>query len=132
MDESIDAIEARSASLVADHQRLLRGLVKHRNDHRLSQDIIAERMGVSQPTVAAFERYDANPTLATIRRYALAVGARLSTEVLDDCAGHNAPSASESRGRSKIGFTWPGVNSSHDRALDNNAMIELVVSGRGR
>ena len=42
-------------------------------------------MGISQPSVAAFERYDSNPTLATIRRYALAVEARLQTKVVDDC-----------------------------------------------
>jgi transcriptional regulator with XRE-family HTH domain len=41
-------------------------------------------MGVSQPTVAGFERYDANPTLSTLRRYALAIGARLETRVIDD------------------------------------------------
>lgn len=43
-------------------------------------------MGVSQPTVAGFERYDANPRLSTVRRYTLAVGARLCTTVIDDCA----------------------------------------------
>jgi transcriptional regulator with XRE-family HTH domain len=40
-------------------------------------------MGVTQPSVAAFEREDSNPTLSTIRRYALAVGARISYQVLD-------------------------------------------------
>ncbi len=47
-----------------------------RKKHHLTQADVAERMGVSQPTVAEFERYDANPTLSAIRRYALAVGAR--------------------------------------------------------
>lgn len=36
-------------------------------------------------TVAGFERYDAHPTLSTICRYAVSVGARLRTSVIDDC-----------------------------------------------
>ena len=83
---SEDAVlEERAASLVLSHERLLEDLVKLRHHHNLKQAEVAERMGVSQPTVAAFERYDANPTLATIRRYAHAVGARLDDRVLDDC-----------------------------------------------
>jgi transcriptional regulator with XRE-family HTH domain len=88
MDETPEMIEARADSLVSDHEDLLRKLVAHRKHHHLSQEVVAERMGVSQPTVAKFERYDSNPTLSTIRRYALAVGARLHTEVHDDCTSH--------------------------------------------
>ncbi|WP_192807309.1 hypothetical protein [Leifsonia xyli] len=39
----------------------------------------------SQPTVAAFERYEANPTLSTIRHYALAIGAGIKHHVEDQC-----------------------------------------------
>ncbi|UIP57673.1 hypothetical protein DSM26151_05380 [Agromyces marinus] len=60
-----------------------------RKRHRLTQETIAERMGVSQPTVAAFERYDANPTLATVRRYALAVGASIDHVVKDECCDND-------------------------------------------
>ena len=78
-------LEARADSLVANHEALLKSLVQLRQKHGLTQADVAERMNVSQPTVAAFERYDANPTLSTIRRYAMAVGARIRDEVLDDC-----------------------------------------------
>jgi len=88
MEDTEETIAARSDSLVDDHEKLLRLLVEHRRTHHISQETVAERMGVSQPTVAAFERYDANPTLSTIRRYALAVGVRVRTEVTDDCAQH--------------------------------------------
>ncbi len=54
-----------------------------RKNRGLTQEQVAERMGVSQPAVAAFERYDANPTLATIRRYALAVHASIEHIVAD-------------------------------------------------
>lgn len=60
-------------------------LVRKRKDHKLSQAIVAERMGVSQSTVAEFERYDSNPTMRTIQRYANAVRARITMSVKDDC-----------------------------------------------
>jgi transcriptional regulator with XRE-family HTH domain len=47
---------------------------------------VGERMGVSQPRASQFERYDSNPTLDAVRRYAAAVGARLDTRVIDDHA----------------------------------------------
>jgi len=85
-DVDFASIERRADALVESHQKLLRDLVGMRGKHRLSQADVAYRMGVSQPTVAAFERYDSNPTLATIRRYALAVEATLDERVVDDCA----------------------------------------------
>lgn len=84
-DEDFDIITRRADSLTEDHERLLAALIALRKKHGITQAIVAERMGVSQPTVAGLERYDANPTLSTIRRYALAVGARLLTTVIDDC-----------------------------------------------
>lgn len=41
-------------------------------------------MGVTQPTVSELERYDANPTLQTLRRYAMAVEVLIETKVHDD------------------------------------------------
>lgn len=70
----------------------MKSLIALRREHELTQKDLAERMGVSQPTVAAFEHYDSNPTLATIQRYAMAVGAVLDTRVIDDC-GEGLPSA---------------------------------------
>jgi transcriptional regulator with XRE-family HTH domain len=84
--DDIERIEERAESLVEGHVEMMRALISLRNHHHLTQEAVAERMGVTQPTVAAFERYDSNPTLATIRRYALAVDARLVTKVIDDCA----------------------------------------------
>ena len=62
-----DVSLARRADLLVDaRDRLLEDLVSLRKEHKLSQQTVAERVGVSQPTVAAFERYDANPTVSTI------------------------------------------------------------------
>lgn len=100
MDELEEVLEARATSLVENHEALLHDLVALRKKHGLSQEVVAERMGISQPAVARFERYDANPRLSTLRRYAMAVGARLCDVVLDDYllehAGQWRPSATSS------------------------------------
>ena len=83
-EESEEVIEARAEALLINHEDLLKNLVAVRKKHNLKQSEVAERMGVTQPAVAQFERYDANPTLDTVRRYAMAVGARLHTTVKDD------------------------------------------------
>ncbi|WP_314975679.1 helix-turn-helix transcriptional regulator [Actinomyces bouchesdurhonensis] len=84
---SDESLERRADLLVDARDRLLEGLVRLRKEHKLSQQTVAERMGVSQPTVAAFERYDANPTVSSIIRYAMAVNAVLDIKVVDDCGG---------------------------------------------
>jgi len=89
MPEDITAIEARAEELVENDIDLLRRLVALREKHHLSQADVATRMGVTQPTVSSFERYDANPRLSTIRRYALAVDALVEHRVRDDCANHS-------------------------------------------
>lgn len=78
-------LEVLAGDLIDEHDRLLSSLKAQRRKHNLTQTEVAERMGVSQPTVAAFEHYDSNPTLASIRRYALAVGANIEHTVKDAC-----------------------------------------------
>lgn len=87
---SDEILERRADLLVDAKDRLLEDLVSLRKEHNLSQQTVAERMGVSQPTVAAFERYDANPTVSSIIRYAMAVNALLDIKVVDDC-GEGVP-----------------------------------------
>ncbi|GAA0422523.1 helix-turn-helix domain-containing protein [Leifsonia naganoensis] len=85
MHMDAERLEHIADSLVDSHDKLMEDLVAMRKRHALTQGTVAERMGVSQPTVAAFERYDANPTLSTLRRYALAVGATIEHRVIDEC-----------------------------------------------
>ena len=101
-DEEMAAIEARAEALVESHDKLLRDLIKLRVDHKLSQEEVAKRMGVTQPTVSNFERYDANPRLSTIRRYALAVDGLIEHKVVDDCANAKQFDAVIEAG----GFSW--------------------------
>jgi transcriptional regulator with XRE-family HTH domain len=56
-------------------------LVELRRLSGLNQTEVGSRMGISQEAVAAFERYDNDPKLSTIRRYALAIGAQIGHSV---------------------------------------------------
>jgi DNA-binding XRE family transcriptional regulator len=52
-------------------------LIRARAAADMSQHDIARHMGTSQPAVARLEGGKSNPSLATLRRYAAAVGAKL-------------------------------------------------------
>lgn len=121
-DVPLDLIENLATSLVEDHDGLLDALVAMREKHGLSQADVAFRMGVSQPTVAAFERYDANPTLATIRRYALAVRANIESRVVDACSDESRFDAII---RDNGAFTW---DISDERALSYH--VDLASAER--
>ena len=84
MNESQEAIEERALALAASQAELMSNLVALRKRRNLIQQEVGDRMGVSQPAVAAFEAYDSNPTLSSLRRYALAIGARVEHRVIDD------------------------------------------------
>lgn len=81
---SSQAMEARATHLAHFTEGLVRDLVEVRENRGLSQADVAERMGISQSAVSQFERYDSNPKLSTIRRYAHAVGARIKHSVILD------------------------------------------------
>lgn len=49
-------------------------LVQMRKTHGITQRELADRMGVSQSTVAGFETEDADPRFSTIQRYCRAIG----------------------------------------------------------
>lgn len=89
-DENVQVIEARAESLAEEVADMKYALIAMRENHGLSQREVAERLQISQPAVAQFERYDSNPTLETLQRYALAIGARLSIEVIDDLGSQPA------------------------------------------
>lgn len=57
--------------------KLLAALVKVRKDLGLSQQEVADRMGVGQSTLSQLEG-SADPRLSTVQRYARAVGAKVS------------------------------------------------------
>lgn len=76
-DVDPDTLEELALVLFRERRQLLEQLVSIRKQKQLTQAVVAERMGVSQPAVSDFEHYDANPTLNSLVRYALAVHAEL-------------------------------------------------------
>jgi ribosome-binding protein aMBF1 (putative translation factor) len=55
--------------------------IKLRNEKRLSQKELAERMGTSQSAIARFERGNINPTLEFISRLAKALNTKLEIQL---------------------------------------------------
>lgn len=60
-------------------------LIRVRLHHGITIETVAERMGCPpQDVIQDMERPTSNPTLGTVRRYALAVGALLSREIVPE------------------------------------------------
>ncbi|MET3948759.1 transcriptional regulator with XRE-family HTH domain [Arthrobacter sp. UYCu512] len=79
-----DFVRARAKVLAREHRTMRSELVLLRREAGLKQGDVAERMGVTQQAVSKFERYDSDPKLSTVRRYANAVGALIEHRVERD------------------------------------------------
>lgn len=82
--DSSDPLEVRAEFLVEQDDHLIESLIAVRKARGLSQQQVADKLGLTQATVASFERADNDPKLSTIRRYAMAVEALISHEVHRD------------------------------------------------
>src|ERR1035437_3622252 len=71
----------RALALARVAEQLHAKLLKARQLQRMTQKQVAQLLGVKQPTVAAFERYDNDPKMSSIISYAHAVGATISMSV---------------------------------------------------
>ncbi len=67
----------RLMDAAAERKRLLRDLGAARRAARLTQADVAARMKTSVSAVARLERGEMNPTVATLQRFASAVGRRI-------------------------------------------------------
>lgn len=81
--DEFDAHQVLADELVVQTLGLIPALVAIREGKNLSQDQVAKRMGISRPGVAQLERRGSNPTLNTVRRYALAMDALLTIDICD-------------------------------------------------
>jgi transcriptional regulator with XRE-family HTH domain len=81
---STSPTQRRATALADADYRLLGDLIQLRKERDLTQQQVADALGISQPAVAAFERHDADPKLSTIRRYAHAIGALVTHAVSGD------------------------------------------------
>jgi len=96
-----------ATALVREDTELLRALVETRVRAGLSQQDVADRLGISQPSVAAFERYDNDPKLSTIRRYALAVEALVQHSVVAPrTASGTAHASAQASGHINLKMEW--------------------------
>lgn len=76
-----EKLVTKARVLLDSERHLMESLKAIRKKRGITQTEVARRMGVTQPAVAAFEHYDANPRMASIRRYALAIGAEFTVDV---------------------------------------------------
>jgi transcriptional regulator with XRE-family HTH domain len=74
----------RAKMLAKNDYKFLADLVRVRVDGGLTQEDVADRMGISQQAVSKLENYNADPKLSTLRRYAHAVGALVAHVVEPD------------------------------------------------
>lgn len=88
------SVEVRLAmELAKEDQHLLGTLVQIRKDRGLSQEQLADALGVSQATISSFERIGNDPHLSTLRRYCRALGVLVRHQVDPDpdfsCTSHS-------------------------------------------
>ncbi|RRD52096.1 XRE family transcriptional regulator [Buchananella hordeovulneris] len=84
----LSAARERARRLARADRQLKERLIAVRREAGLSQQDVADRLGVSQQAVQKLERYDSDPQLSTLRRYANAVGALVTHTVTTDCGEH--------------------------------------------
>lgn len=82
--ELLAMVRARAKVLAREDREMKASLIQLRRAANLSQQDIADRLGVSQQAINKIERYDSDPKLSTLRRYANAVGALITHEVFSD------------------------------------------------
>lgn len=81
LNRSFDEVVAHAADQAEADDRLRYDLIRARKQSGLTQSQVAEIVGVTQPTVAAFEHHENDPRLSTLRRYAVAVGVTITHDV---------------------------------------------------
>ena len=73
--DDLTQLQKLAYELATQDYELISALVKVRIDKGLTQEVVAERIGITLESIQEFEAHWSNPTLSTLRRYALAVGA---------------------------------------------------------
>ncbi|MGN2366795.1 helix-turn-helix domain-containing protein [Actinotignum sp. UMB0459] len=84
--ELIPEVVERSRQQAGRNHKLILDLKAVRKQNKLTQDLVAQRLGTTQPFISELESGLTNPTLQTLHSYAVAVGASISYVVqnLDD------------------------------------------------
>jgi DNA-binding XRE family transcriptional regulator len=88
--------KARAKLLAREDRKMKSELIALRQRAGLTQANVADMLGISQQAVNKLERYDSDPKLSTLRRYANAVGALVEHHVVPDL-GQSEWAASSTR-----------------------------------
>lgn len=81
---TLNPVRARAKVLARENREMRFALVRMRHEKGLTQQDVAEMLGVTQQAVQKMERYDADLKLSTVERYANAVGALVHHQVVVD------------------------------------------------
>lgn len=76
-----DPVMHLAGELVRDMHETIHALVNLREQRGLSRSDVAESLSWPVAKVSNFERVGGDPYMSEVRRYALAIGARISTTV---------------------------------------------------
>lgn len=110
-------VRSRAKVLAREHRQLRSELVRVRQENGLSQADVAAMLQISPQAVSKLERYDADPKLSTLARYANAVGALIEHKVTADRGQSLALAATcpwgEARTTSKIPSIPTGTSPVH-------------------
>ncbi|WP_405177853.1 helix-turn-helix domain-containing protein [Nocardia sp. NBC_01377] len=79
--EPLSAAERLGVDLAKSEYELIRQLVARRSAAGIKPAELARRMGVDRSTISRFEAGGTNPTMATLNRYAEAIGAMITYDV---------------------------------------------------
>lgn len=103
-----DELVRAATDLAEADLRLRQRLVSARRSAGLTQADVAELLGVKQSSISQFERYDNDPRLSTIRRYALAVGAEVTHSVTTTALGREWTTMASAQSTRVVGTTSAG------------------------
>lgn len=109
------AVRARSKELSQSHRQMMSDLIDVRIERGMTQEHVAEILGVSRQRVSKMEQYDSNPRLETVQRYANAVGALIETRVRKDTRDETVRVESE-----EVFHQFLRVDYPHDKSLQGS------------
>lgn len=120
----------RLADYIVSHdEKLIEDLVARRRELRMSQEAVAERMGINKSNVCRIERGDRDLMQSTLRRYAMAIDAVVVHEVR---AFEDIDSAHKARRYYETDMEAATRPSGRETAVEGITKRELVVAGVDR
>lgn len=94
--DGLSAADRLSVDLARSENHLIRELIAVRQRRGLKPAEVARTMGVDRSAVTRFESGGTNPTMATINRYAEAVGAMIRYTVETSAVSRDLPATPSS------------------------------------